>query len=310
MVEKTISRHFRPACVPTSSMSPRSGMPSPSGTRSHASNGGRSALGEPAGDATVVPVRRRSGKRTWLLGGALLGAGVVTLVWRQERAHLALGSASAAPVRLSVPSGVGPRTYPLADGSRVTLAPGSSLESRGAYGDANRRLHLVGEAMFTVVEGEAPFVVVAAGVEVEDVSTAFVVRAMPATTATPARALVSVTEGEVRVSAAPWHGTIREGHAMLVDIAGGHVALDDAEARGSLAWTSGALLFADEAAASVIERLTRWTGLEINVDPTLAAHRVTLAIERASPEETVHLVAEALDARAVATGGHWVIRPR
>lgn len=246
----------------------------------------------------------------WLLGGVMLVAVAVAVVWRQERAHLASGAASAAAVRLSVPVGVGPRTFPLADGSRVTLAPGSTLESRGAYGDTVRRLHLVGEAMFTVIEGETPFVVRAAGVEVADVGAAFVVRAMPATSATPARALVSVTRGEVQVSAAPWRGTIREGHAMLVDSGGGHEVLDDVEARGSLAWTSGALLFTDEVAASVIERLARWTGLEIKVDPALAANRVTLAVERASPEETMQLMAEALHARALPSGGHWVIRPR
>lgn len=291
-------------------MSPRSGMPTPSGMRSRASDGGRSTLGNLADERAGEVAGRRPARRSWLLGGALLGAGVIAVVWRQERAHLALGAASASTVRLAVPVGVGPRTFPLADGSRVTLAPGSTLESRGTYSDASRRLHLVGEAMFTVVEGEAPFVVRAAGVEVENVSTAFVVRAMPATAATPSRALVSVTQGEVWVSAAPWRGTIREGHAMLVDSGGGHESLDDAEARGSLAWTSGALLFTDEAAASVIERLARWTGLDITVDPALAANRVTLAVERASPEETVQMVADALDARAVATGGHWVIRPR
>jgi transmembrane sensor len=240
----------------------------------------------------------------------LLGGGVIALVWWKEREHLAQRRDTAATVvQVSVPSGARPRTFPLADGSRVTLAPGSSLVSRGAFGDTERTLTLTGEAWFDVAGGSAPFVVLAAGVRVQDVSTAFVVRAMSASEGQLPRALVSVTQGDVRVQTTQWEGAVHEGHAMLVDSTGTHAQLDHDEALGSVAWTSGALLFSDESVASVVERLVRWTGLHIDVDPSLRAHLLSLAIENESPEASVKRVAEAVGARAVASGEHWAIVP-
>lgn len=240
-------------------------------------------------------------------GGAL---GVTSLVWWKERDHLSDAATASSQVRLVVPAGARATTYPLADGSRVTLAPGSTLTSRGPFGDSSRALHLVGEALFTVARAHAPFVVHAAGIRVQDLSTAFMVRTVAAGGGERARALVSVTQGAVQVSAGAWRDTVREGHALYVVGSGAHQTLGADVARGSVAWTSGALLFTDEPVAAIVERLERWTGLTIDVDAALRGRTVTVTIESESPEGAVQRLAEALGGKAEARNGRWHVSGR
>ena len=236
---------------------------------------------------------------------------LASLVWRKEREHIAQGAdAMTSAVQLVVAAGGRAVTYPLPDGSRVTLAPGSSLTSRGPFGDSARTLDLSGEALFNVATATAPLVVYAAGVRVRDVSTAFAVRSIAAAEGGMPRALVAVTQGEVRVSAGSWQGALHEGEAILADSAGYHDALGADVVRGSVAWTSGALLFADEPLAHAVERLQRWTGLTIAVDPSLADRHLSIALEAESPERAVHHVAEALGARLARRGEGWVLTRR
>lgn len=260
------------------------------------------------GGGALAAGRRSVG--VWLVGGAVLLAGVGGLVWWKEREHLSRAASTTAPVELQVAAGGRPQTFPLADGSEVTLAPGSRLRSRGDFGAGARTLDLEGEALFNVAAGAAPFVVLAAGVRVEDVSTAFVVRALPATPDAPARALVAVTDGEVRVGAGEDAHRLLEGHAVLVDSSGAETALGADVVRGSVAWTSGALLFNDEPVPSVVERLQRWTGLTIAVDTVLRTHRLSLALEAESPTQAVQHVAQVLGARATVDAGRWTIRAK
>ncbi len=247
----------------------------------------------------------------WVVGAAVAVAAVGTLVWSKEREHLAQGGGEmTAAVQLAVPAGGRAVTYPLPDGSRVTLAPGSSLTSRGTFGDTARTLDLTGEALFNVAAAAAPLVVYAAGVRVRDASSAFVVRAMPALEGGMSQALVAVTEGEVDVSAGAWRGAVHEAEAIMADSTGHHDALGADVVRGSVAWTSGALLFADEPLVHAVERLQRWTGLSIALDPSLSDRRLSIALEAESPERAVQHVAESLGARAAKRGDGWVLMRR
>jgi ferric-dicitrate binding protein FerR (iron transport regulator) len=249
-------------------------------------------------------------RRWWLLLGAG-GLGVAALVLWTEREHVARTAQESGPLHVAVPAGAPARTIPLADGSRVTLAPGSSIDSRGPFGGAARTVDMQGEAVFTVAPGEAPFVVFASGVRVEDVSTAFLVRSLPVREGgrTVPGVLVTVTEGSVRVSAHGFAWAVSEGRGLMVDSAGGHVAMDHDEALKSVAWTGGALLFEQELMPEVVERLERWTGFRIVLDSAFRATRLSTAIEGASPTDMLEQVAQALHGRAIAHGDHWELRP-
>jgi len=255
--------------------------------------------------------RAPAGPVRWAIGGAVIVAAVALLVWRKEREHLSQGGGDpTTAVRLAVVAGGRAVTFPLPDGSRVTLAPGSSLTSRGRFGDTARTLDLTGEALFSVATGAAPLVVYAAGVRVRDVSTAFAVRSIAVPEGGMPRALVAVTQGEVQVSAGSWQGALHEGEAILADSAGHHDALGADVVRGSVAWTSGAILFANEPLINAVERLERWTGLSIEMDPSLGERPLSIALEAESPERAVQHVAEALGVRATRRGAGWVLTRR
>lgn len=282
-----------PSSVTSTNLPTRSG---PASRTSPPSSDGSRALTAPA---------------RWAVGGGAVVVAIALLVWRKESAHLSQGNGEmTAAVQLAVAAGARAVTYPLPDGSRVTLAPGSSLTSRGAFGDSARTLDLTGEALFNVAAGTAPLVVYAAGVRVRDLSTAFAVRSIAAAEGGMPRALVAVTQGEVQVSAGAWQGALREGEAILADGTGQHEALGADMVRGSVAWTSGALLFANEPLVNAVERLERWTGFSIDLDPSLGNPPLSIALEAESPERAVQHVAEALGARAVRLGAGWVLTRR
>ncbi|MFN5580989.1 FecR family protein [Gemmatimonas sp.] len=242
-------------------------------------------------------------RRGWTVAGAGLLAVSGIVLWT-ERPHLwGDASADAAKVDQAVPAGQGMRTVVLSDGSEVVLAPGSRLRSRGAFGADSRELELTGEALFTVAAadapGTAPFIVHGNGVDVEDLGTAFVLRTVAG------RLLVSVTQGMVQVSRA--RTVLHEGEAQLVDSTGQVERLSVTDARGSLAWTSGALLFHEEPLTAVVERLERWTGRTIVVDADLATRRLTAAFESGTPDEIVDQLAAMTGARVEFRDGRWFV---
>ena len=242
-------------------------------------------------------------RRGWTVAGAGLLAVAGIVLWT-ERPHLwGDASADAAKVDQAVPAGQGMRTVVLSDGSEVVLAPGSRLRSRGAFGAVSRELELTGEALFTVAAadapGTAPFIVHGNGVDVEDLCTAFVLRTVAG------RLLVSVTQGMVQVGRA--RTVLHEGEAQIVDSTGQVERLSATDARGSLAWTSGALLFHEEPLTAVVERLERWTGRTIVVDADLATRRLTVAFESGTPDEILDQLAAMTGARVEVLDGRWFV---
>ena len=238
-------------------------------------------------------------RRGWTVAGAGLLAVAGIVLWT-ERPHLwGDASADAAKVDQAVPAGQGMRTVVLSDGSEVVLAPGSRLRSRGAFGAVSRELELSGEALFTVAAADAPGTAPFNGVDVEDLGTAFVLRTVAG------RLLVSVTQGMVQVGRA--RTVLHEGEAQIVDSTGQVERLSATDARGSLAWTSGALLFHEEPLTAVVERLERWTGRTIVVDADLATRRLTVAFESGTPDEILDQLAAMMGARVEFLDGRWFV---
>lgn len=87
----------------------------------------------------------------------------------------------------------------LADGTKVWLNAGSKLSYTNAYNVENRRVKLVGEGYFEVAKNkEIPFYVMAGGVKVRAVGTAFNVKAYPdekQVETTLVEGVVDVTDG-------------------------------------------------------------------------------------------------------------------
>lgn len=124
----------------------------------------------------------------------------------------------------------------LADGSQVLLDSGSRLLIERRL--RSRQLELVeGQARFTVVHADAPFVVRSQGVRVRDIGTVFDVRS-------DARGVrVGVQEGAVEVGSA--HGAVQQLTAgqQLLAVAGELGAVQAVQPSAMAAWSSSVLRF-------------------------------------------------------------------
>ncbi len=87
------------------------------------------------------------------------------------------------------------QVYELPDGSRVSLQPGSSLQTDDSFNEEKREVRLVGEAFFEVKHDPSrPFYVIADELVTKVVGTSFTIRAIPGSDVT-----VAVKTGKVTV---------------------------------------------------------------------------------------------------------------
>jgi len=241
----------------------------------------------------VIPMRRPQRRPAWLAAAAmvLLALGGAFL-WRQ------LSPARAA---VEFATGVGEtRQIRLADGSLVQLAPLSRLEVGAGYGRGRRELRLDGQAFITVTrDAEQPFVVLTPRAEVEDLGTAFTVRADSAATD------VVVTEGivAVRPSGGGPQTVIRVGGRAHVGADGQVASGTVPEAAEATAWTQGRLVFRDTPLAELADDFQRWYGLALVIsDPALARRPVTATLPTASAAEALQVLAATAGVRVEQRG--------
>lgn len=205
--------------------------------------------------------------------------------WPRLRLAAATGAAIAACLLLLFVPGLLPglhadhatrtaelREIVLADGSRVSLAPRSSLDVRLGAGRRDADL-LEGEAFFEVAaDPDRPFVVAAAGMEVAVVGTAFDVRVSRTTVA------VAVRNGLVDVrndgKAAPVR--LAAGDRVVVDRATRRLQRDRIEPGEVASWRDGRLFVDGATVADVVDMLGRYsTGWIVVADSRLAKQQVT-----------------------------------
>lgn len=164
------------------------------------------------------------------------------------------------------------RTMTLADGSHISLSPGSAVSID--YSAAERRIGLLrGQAWFDVQDDPRPFRVAARNVETTDIGTAFE---------------VGLTDEAIRVAVG--HGIVRvddPGNGRTISeqlVAGQHVSVDPT-GKASLgaappeligAWRDGRLVVQDQPVSEVVDALRPWHRGMILVRPgAIARQRVT-----------------------------------
>lgn len=254
-------------------------------------------LGDRWREGAMVPLRaprwrwrQHSLGRTVAIRPGRLAIGAVA-------AALTLWFAPAAVLRLQSDYVTGPgelRSVTLADGSTVSLGPGSALAVD--YSDSARSVRLLaGEAWFDVEHNPAaPFRVIAGEVQTTVLGTSFDVRRVGGATA------VSLKRGRVRVTA---EGTTRDlspGQWVRVDeahkVEGG---ADDPTLLG--AWQEGAIIARNRPIAEVIDELRPWFGGRIVLlNRTLGESRIDGVYNAREPESAL--------AAMVARGGGKVQR--
>ncbi|MCC9006307.1 FecR family protein [Pseudomonas putida] len=190
--------------------------------------------------------RRKAGKAAKASLLSLLVAG--SLWWLDPAWHTE-------PVRVAVGA---QRELVLADGSQVLLDSGSRLQIERHL--RSRQLELLeGQARFTVVHADAPFIVHSQGVRVRDIGTVFDVRS-------DVRGVrVGVLEGAVEVGIG--HGAVqplRAGQQLLA--AAGELGEVQAVASGAMeAWRSSVLRFDGTPLRDAIVDLQRYSEVPLRL---------------------------------------------
>ena len=195
------------------------------------------------------------------------------------------------------------RTVTLADGTKVLL----NGATRVALDHDNPRIATLeaGEAVFDVHhDADRPFEVVSGGVRLRDIGTVFNVRrAGPALD-------VAVAEGAVMFQPDQQAVLLKRGATLSMRDDRDSILLDKAEPASIGGWRDGRLDFQAAPLARVAEDLRRTAGIELAIDPHLAATRFTGSLRTDRPDADVVATLTALTGtRATRSGRGWTIAP-
>jgi len=245
-------------------------------------------------------VRQRTAS-PWLRRVTRVAAALLVVVggvatWRATR-----GGSLTAPLGRDV-------TTLLPDGSRVTLAAGSTLRWGAGFGRGARDVALEGEGYFDVVHDDArPFRVRTRNAVAQDVGTRFVVRAWPELPAVD----VAVEEGVVALM-----DTLRPrmDKATLLNAGQPGRLLDTgvqvtSDVESALAWMRGELLFDETPLAEALPAIGRRFDVTLTADPALANRRLTARFAAQSLDDVLGALRLALGVQVETTGKTVFIAP-
>ena len=183
-------------------------------------------------------------------------------------------------------------TVTLADGTRVIMAPSTTLEVLGT------EIELAGRAYFDIADDRGPYVVRARGAVVRDIGTRFDVRAYRNE---PMR--VVVLEGAVELSLAATTVSLDSGDVGVIDESGHVSVARDAAGPVDTGWLRGHLVFRDASLAEVAADLRRWYGVELRIaDSALRGRRFTGTFEAEPAARVLDIIALALGGRVERRG--------
>jgi len=218
-----------------------------------------------------VEARRRRRVRRRIAGVAGIACLGLVGAWLFPQAAATLAVPPIAAVSTVV---VAPETRTLADGSIVELRPGAEILVE--YGPSSRRVVLLaGEVHFQVTKDAArPFVVVASGVEVRAVGTAFSVDlGKHAVDVLVTEGRVAVTSPPAAVEAAPAVAMVDAGQGTTVslEVAGAAAvrSVPSGERRERLNWRVPLLEFSGTPLAEAIPMFNRHGRRHLVLDPAL-----------------------------------------
>jgi ferric-dicitrate binding protein FerR (iron transport regulator) len=168
--------------------------------------------------------------------------------------------------------------FELADGSSVVLAAGSSLSLTNAFGDAHRRVRLVGEGYFDVSSGTVPFIIDTYNARTRVLGTRFSVRAWSreidsATEVIVEEGIVSVSstlDGDEPVQVSAGEATSVPSGSMDVG------AIQEIDLTRAFTWTQGGYEYSNEPLGNVLDDLERRFDLNLEAPEALRLRPITI----------------------------------
>ncbi len=199
----------------------------------------------------------------------------------------------------------------LPDGTRVMLAPASTLRIATTYGVTDRAVWLDGEAVFTVVhDSTRPFAVHTARGVARDLGTRFLVRAYNTDPVTD----VVVAEGRVAVAHAQAEtlDTVVVGRGEGARITGDRLVVTRNLALGPyFAWTEGRLVFRKTPLRDAVIQLSRWYDIDVHLTTAeLGDQLLTATLESEPAPEALALIATTFKLRLSHDGRNYTLSPK
>ncbi|ERJ58337.1 hypothetical protein M472_06110 [Sphingobacterium paucimobilis HER1398] len=158
---------------------------------------------------------------------------------------------------LSVPQGMSYKVV-LSDGSIVWLNAGSVLKYPVVFASSERKVELSGEAYFDVERNELkPFRVIVNESEVEVLGTAFNVNGYDKDITR-----TTLVEGSVKLKGVRSKVILKPGQ-MGIDTKSSTIELKKVNVESVIDWKNGLFTFDDENLESILEKVSRWYGVEV-----------------------------------------------
>jgi transmembrane sensor len=237
----------------------------------------------------AVAVRRRP--RAWLAAATLAGLALVAaLAYRGTPAWFG------GNVRSVTAQAGNPQALSLADGTRIVLAPGSTLAVAGRHED---RLTLQGSAWFDVPHDPGRALTITVGAyQLRDIGTRFEV------VSGASQLKVAVVEGEVGVML-PGQEQVARVHAGQRLLVAGDPPIAEygaVVAADVAAWREGRLVFRNEPLSLVALQVSRHAGRAVMVDPSVAQRRFSGVLAIGDGTQLVAQLAQIMGLRAQPEG--------
>jgi len=197
----------------------------------------------------------------------------------------------------------------LQDGSRVQLAPRTTLHVDEAFGTGTRTVTLSGEAYFDVRHAVGgAFIVKTGTVSTRVLGTTFGVRHDAADSAVH----VVVTTGRVAVAGGSTRRTPLTLSAGMIGIVTDSSAVTTSTTESPyVGWINGQLVFHKAPTADVLASLTRWYGYQFRLaDSSLARQNLTLALSTESSSAALSTLKLMLDVDLTFDHNIVTLRPR
>ncbi|GHE23113.1 FecR family protein [Sphingobacterium griseoflavum] len=167
--------------------------------------------------------------------------------------------APAVPQRITIPKG-GNYQLTLADGTKVWLNAGSSMEFPSYFDGNERVVKLSGEAYFEVTKfagGRRPFIVETTGQRVIVLGTRFNVKAY----ADEKESVTTLLSGSVQIATAGETVALKPGQQAQVSQEG--VRVSEVDPLIATDWANGDFVFMEESLPSILRKLERWYDIKV-----------------------------------------------
>jgi ferric-dicitrate binding protein FerR (iron transport regulator) len=252
----------------------------------------------------ALPMRQRTG--TVLHGSSLMTRAcvalavvfAVALIWRDSHGVTKSRDSAAfdrARIANEYRTTAGQQTtVTLSDGSRIRLAPRTTLAIENGFGTRTRRVWITGEAYFEIARAEgAPFVVRSGSAQIRVLGTAFGIRH----DSLSHRVQVAVVDGKVSVTSALGRGGLTLVAGGVGTVIDSTLATTPEDPQLLTAWTTGRLVFQEVPATEVMATLSRWYGYRfVFADSSMASQRVTIGLSSVSAVDAFATLRTVLDA--------------